>query len=134
MGDGEFGLRAYLSGFKNISNPKAKRVHLKVSQGGLRQMGSWDGWRPKKLFSPRPIPSVLYLSRNYFGKKASIYLILINILPSIVPIKYKSNRLLKLFTFLMFPILMPFVFTQVWISWWLSSKKLKQGPLIEPLV
>ena len=47
MGDGEYGLRCYLNGFKNISNYKAKRIHLKVSQGGLRQMGSWDGWRPK---------------------------------------------------------------------------------------
>ncbi len=32
MGDGEFGLRAYLSGFKCISNPYAKRLHLKVNQ------------------------------------------------------------------------------------------------------
>ena len=133
MGDGEFGLRAYLAGFKNISNPRAKRVHLKVSQGGLRQMGSWDGWRPKKLFSPRPIPSVLYLSRLYFGKKASIYLILNNILPSIVPIKFKSNKTLKMLTFLMFPLLMPLILVQVCISWRLSGKKLKQGPLIEQL-
>ena len=133
MGDGEFGLRAYLAGYKNISNPRAKRVHLKVSQGGLRQMGSWDGWRPKKLFSPRPIPSVLYLSRLYFGKKASIYLILNNILPSIVPIKFKSNKALKMLAFLMFPILIPLVFVQVCISWRQSSKKLKQGALIDKL-
>ena len=44
MGDGEFGLRAYLAGYKNVSNPFAKRLHLKVSSGGLRQMGSWDGF------------------------------------------------------------------------------------------
>lgn len=134
MGDGEFGLRAYLAGFKNISNPKAKRVHLKVSYGGLRQMGSWDGWRPKKLFSPRPIPSVLYLSRLYFGKQASIYLIVNNILPSIVPIKYKSNKSLKILAFLMFPFIMPLILIQVCISWRLSSKKIKQGPLIETLI
>ena len=133
MGDGEFGLRAYLAGFKNISNPKAKRVHLKVSQGGLRQMGSWDGWRPKKLFSPRPIPSVLYLSRLYFGKKASMFLILNNILPSIVPIKYKSNKPLKLLAFLLFPIILPLILIQVFISWRLASKKIKQGALIEQL-
>ena len=133
MGDGEFGLRAYLAGFKNISNPNAKRIHLKVSQGGLRQMGSWDGWRPKKLFSPRPIPSVLYLSRFYFGNKASMYSIIINTLPSVVPIKYKSNRLLKMLTFLMFPILIPLILIQVSISWHLSSKKLSQGPIIDTL-
>ena len=133
MGDGEFGLRAYLAGFKNISNPKAKRVHLKVSQGGLRQMGNWDGWRPKQLFAPRPIPSVLYLCRSYFGNKASRYYLLINILPSIVPLKYKSNKTLKLFAFILFPILIPLIGIQVWISWRLSSKKLKQGPLIDLL-
>ena len=44
MGDGEFGLRAYLAGYKNVSNPYAKRLHLKVGSGGLRQMGSWDGF------------------------------------------------------------------------------------------
>ncbi|HKK12518.1 MAG TPA: glycosyltransferase family A protein [Flavobacteriaceae bacterium] len=134
MGDGEFGLRAYLAGFKNISNPKAKRVHLKVSQGGLRQMGSWDGWRPKRLFAPRPIPSVLYLSRSYFGNRASRYYLLIHILPSIVPIQYKSNKVLKLLAFVLFPIIIPLILIQVWISWQRSSKKLKQGPLIDPLV
>jgi GT2 family glycosyltransferase len=50
MGDGEYGLRAYLEGFLNVSNPYAKRLHLKVGTGGLRQMGSWDGFRPKKFF------------------------------------------------------------------------------------
>jgi len=33
MGDGEFGLRAYLEGFLNISNPRAGRLHLKVGSG-----------------------------------------------------------------------------------------------------
>ena len=59
MGDGEYGLRAYLEGFLNISNPYAQRLHLKVGTGGLRQMGSWDGFRPKNWFGPRPVPSVL---------------------------------------------------------------------------
>ena len=66
MGDGEYGLRAYLAGYKNISNPKAKRIHLKVSEGGLRQMGSWDAWSNKKWNEPKPVPSVLYLARKYF--------------------------------------------------------------------
>src|SRR5690554_6096219 len=39
QGDGEYGLRAYLAGYKNISNPRAKRIHLKVSEGGLRVKG-----------------------------------------------------------------------------------------------
>ena len=66
MGDGEYGLRAYLNGYKNISNPYAGRIHLKVGSGGLREMGSWDAFRPKSLFAPRPIPSVLYLYRKYY--------------------------------------------------------------------
>jgi Predicted glycosyltransferases len=73
MGDGEYGLRAFLFGFKNISNPYAQRLHLKVGTGGLRQMGSWDGFRPKKWFSPRPIPSVLYQFRKYYGNKMTIF-------------------------------------------------------------
>lgn len=131
MGDGEFGLRAYLYGYKNISNPKAKRVHLKVAQGGLRQMGSWDGWRPKSLLAPRPIPSVLYLSRRYYGNRASRYFILKSVLPSLVPMKYKSQKALALIAFLLLPILLPLVLYQVLTSWRLASKKIQQGPIIE---
>lgn len=126
MGDGEYGLRCYLNGFKNISNHKAKRIHLKVSQGGLRQMGSWDGWRPKKLFGPRPVPSVLYLSRKYFGTKLSILYIFHSILPSLVPYKFKKNKWLKMVSFLFMPFLLPLVGFQVLKSWRLSSLKLKK--------
>lgn len=131
MGDGEYGLRAYLAGYKNISNPKAKRIHLKVSQGGLRQMGSWDGWRPKKLLGPRPVPSVLYLSRKYFGNKWSIYMIIHDIAPSLIPYQFKRNKFLKLLSFAIIPFILPLVLYQVIKSWKLASKKLKQGDLIE---
>jgi len=127
MGDGEFGLRAYLNGYKNISNPKAKRIHLKVSEGGLRQIGSWDGWRPKKLLGPRPVPSVLYLSRKYFGNRMSRLYILHSILPSLVPYQFKGNRFLKIFSFALIPFLLPLVTYQVYKSWTLSSVKLKMG-------
>ena len=53
MGDGEFGVRSYLNGLKNISNPKASRQHIKISTGGLRDMGSWDGFRTKHFFQPK---------------------------------------------------------------------------------
>ncbi|GGD15069.1 glycosyltransferase family 2 protein [Flavobacterium orientale] len=125
MGDGEFGLRAYLNGYKNISNPKAKRVHLKVSQGGLRQMGSWDGWRPKKLFGPRPVPSVLYYSRKYFGRRLSFFYLLHSIIPSILPYKYKGNRILTVVVYLTFPLFFPLIVFQVFYSWHLSTDKLK---------
>lgn len=133
MGDGEFGLRAYLNGFKNISNPLAKRLHLKVAQGGLRQMGSWDAWRPKKLLAPRPVPSVLYLSRSYFGTKKALLWIIPSILPSIIPYKFKNSKVLKLLSLLLFPVLLPLVTLQVVMSWRQASEKIKQGRLIEKL-
>jgi glycosyltransferase involved in cell wall biosynthesis len=125
MGDGEYGLRCYLNGYKNISNYKAKRIHLKVSEGGLRQMGSWDGWRSKKLFGPRPVPSVLYLSRKYFGDKSAIKFILINILPSYIPYKFKKSKFLKLIPVVLIIFLLPLILFQVCKSWRLSNKKLK---------
>ena len=80
MGDGEFGVRAYINGFKNISNPKAPREHLKTAEGGLRDMGHWDAFRPKNIFGPRPVASVLYFWRKYWGNKAAI-LSCINTMP-----------------------------------------------------
>jgi glycosyltransferase involved in cell wall biosynthesis len=127
MGDGEYGLRCYLNGFKNISNYRAKRIHLKVSQGGLRQMGSWDGWRPKKIFGPRPVPSVLYYSRKYFGNTLSKWYLLNSISQSLVPYKFKKNKILKLFSFAIVPFLLPLILIQVYKSWKMSSKKLREG-------
>ena len=131
MGDGEFGMRCYMAGLKNISNCNAKRVHLKVSQGGLRQMGSWDGWRPKKLFGPRPVPSVLYYSRKYFGSQLSIAYIKATIMPSIIPYQFKKSKALKWLSFVLLPFLLPLVLFQVLKSWHSASKKLKEGSKIE---
>lgn len=133
MGDGEFGLRAYLNGFKNISNPLAKRVHLKVEDGGLRQMGSWDAWRPKNFFAPRPIPSVLYLIRSYFGNAAAIRNIVLAIMPSIVPYRFKKNKVLLVLGTIFGIITIPLLSISVIRSWRLSSEKIKQGKLIEKL-
>ena len=133
MGDGEFGLRAYLAGFKNISNYKAKRIHLKVSQGGLRQIGSWDSWRTNTFFEPRPVPSVLYLSRKYFGAKWSKLYIIHSVLPSLVPYKFKKNKVLKLLSFVLIPLVFPLLCFQVIKSWNLASEKLAQGNRIAKL-
>ena len=133
MGDGEFGLRAYLEGFTNISNPLAKRVHLKVSEGGLRQMGSWDAWRPKNFFAPRPIPSVLYLLRSYFGNAAAVRNIILAVFPSIVPYRFKKNKVLLVLGTLLGFLTLPLIMVAVLRSWRLSSEKLKQGKLIEKL-
>jgi glycosyltransferase involved in cell wall biosynthesis len=127
MGDGEFGLRAYLAGYQVISNPYAKRIHLKVESGGLREMGSWDAFRPKGLFAPRPIPSVLYFVRKYFGNQSAIYLMLIAVPPSIVPYKYKGSKLLKIVSLLLLPFFIPIILFQIMYAWKLSTKKLTQG-------
>ena len=92
MGDGEFGLRAYLNNYKNVSNPYAGRIHLKVGSGGLREMGSWDAFRPKKWFGPRPVPSVLYLFRKYYGTKLSLLSLLKTLPPAIIPYQFKKSK------------------------------------------
>ena len=131
MGDGEFGLRAYLAGYLNISNPTAERLHLKVATGGLRQMGSWDGFRPKKWFSPRPIPSVVYLFRKYYGNKLTCFALLKAVPPSLIPYKYKGNLKMMLLGYLFAVVIFPIVLIQVWKSWKLASIKLKEGAKIE---
>jgi GT2 family glycosyltransferase len=133
MGDGEFGLRAYLAGFLNISNPTAERLHLKVETGGLRQMGSWDGFRPKKWFSPRPIPSVVYLFRAYFGNIKTRYALLKAVPPSLIPYKYKGDAKMMLLGYMLSLLLFPLVLFQVIKSWKLATKKLKEGAKIEKI-
>ncbi len=133
MGDGEYGLRAYLNGYKNISNPYAGRIHLKVGSGGLREMGSWDAFRPKKLFAPRPIPSVLYLYRKYFGRKRALLAIFRSVPQSIIPYRYKKNKKMMVLGMLISVFLFPFVVVQVVISWRLASRKLREGAMIGEL-
>lgn len=110
MGDGEFGTRAYLNGYRSISNPYAARVHLKVSDGGLREMGSWDGFRPKKWFAPKPIPSVVFLYKKYYPRQLYRSVILLGIMLSNVSYKNKgSNKMLALsigLTFIKSPLLL----------------------------
>lgn len=131
MGDGEFGLRAYLAGFISISNPMAKRLHLKVETGGLRQMGSWDGFRPTNLLAPRPIPSVLYLSRMYFGNYLSVFNLLIKVPASVIPLRFKNQPFLLLIGSLLSLLIFPLVLFQVVRSWRLASVKMQQGPRID---
>ena len=131
QGDGEFGLRCYLLGLQNISNPLAGRIHLKAAEGGLRQMGSWDGFHPNKVFAPRPVPSVLYLSRKYFGDKLSILMLLFSVPGSIIPYRLKSNKVLKVLANLSFVVTWPFILMQILISWREASYKLIQGAKID---
>lgn len=133
MGDGEFGLRAYLNGFRCISNPYARRVHLKVSTGGLRQMGSWDAFRPKNFFAPRPVPSVLYFFRKYYPKKYVYEALILRLLPSLIPYKWKGEKILYPLIIPAAIILFPLILIQLIISWTRSTSMLKQGDKIERL-
>ncbi len=133
MGDGEFGYRCYLNGFLNVSNPYAKRLHLKVDSGGLREQGSWDAFRSRGWFAPRPIPSVLYFYRRYFGDSRARFALLKSVPLSIIPYRFKKNKIMVVFGIGLLVIILPLVLVQVIRSWYLSSIKLRQGPLIEKL-
>ena len=133
MGDGEFGLRAYLAGFKSISNPYAYCLDVKAATGGLREMGSWDAMRPKKWFSPRPIPSVLYLYRKYWGNKMAIFALLQSVPLSLTPYHMKGTNKGYLQSLFILIVFFPFILLQVIISWSRANTKLKQGNLIKKL-
>ena len=133
MGDGEFGMRLYLNDIKSISNPYASCVDVKAPTGGLRDMGSWDAFRPSTFFAPRPIPSVLYFFRCYFGNKAARLAMLRMVPLSIFPYQFKKNKPLLLLGVFVSLLLLPLVFYQVFKSWRLASVKIKAGGLIEKL-
>ena len=133
MGDGEFGMRVYLTDIKSVSNPFAACVDVKADTGGLRFMGSWDAFRPTNLFSPRPIPSVLYFYRKYFGKQRSKLALLKTIPLSIMPYQFKGNKYMMLVGVFVSILLLPFVLLQVARSWRLASVKLEEGARIEEL-
>src|SRR5690606_36376351 len=101
-------------------NPYAQRFHLKVGSGGLREMGSWDAFRTKKWFAPRPIPSVLYFFRGYFGSTAARYALLRTVPLSIMPYRFKKNKGLMVLGILLSLLFLPIVLFQVYRSWYLS--------------
>jgi glycosyltransferase involved in cell wall biosynthesis len=133
MGDGEFGLRCLLNGFNIISNPMAFIIDIKAPIGGLRQMGSWDALRPKSLFAPRPVPSVLYLMRKYHRNQEAVYYLIKNIPQSYMPYKFKKNKIMRLAYGFIFPLFLPIAFVAVYQSWKMSSIKIKEGSQIQKL-
>lgn len=134
MGDAEFGFRAYLNGFKSISNPLSYCLDIKAPVGGLREKGgSWDSFRPKNIWDPRPVPSVLYVIRKYFGKRSSLYTILFNIPLSLLPYKLKRKSYLLPFYFILHLPILPLIFLQVIKSWNISTVMLRNGSKIDYL-
>ena len=133
MGDGEFGVRSYLNGFKNISNPKAYREHLKIKYGGLRYWGHWDAYRSKNILAPRPIPSVLYLYRKYWGNDAALFQLLQSIPLSYTPYRLKSRMWGYILSLCIFFLFFPIVILQTISSWRTSSKMLNGNSQIKKL-
>jgi glycosyltransferase involved in cell wall biosynthesis len=126
MGDGEFGIRAYLNGYKSISNPHASRVHLKVSDGGLREMGSWDGFRPKKWFAPKPIPSVVFLLKKYYPKPLYRQAVMLGLLLSNVPYRNKSSKKMLAFSIIKGIVLSPLLVIQFLRARSIANEMLKK--------
>lgn len=133
MGDGEFGMRAYVNGIKSVSNPFAFCIDVKAPSGGLRELGSWDAFRPVNLFSPRPIPSVLYYYRNYFGKQRSILALIKSVPMSIIPYQFKKQKAMLILGVLLSILLLPLVIFQVLKSWIIASEKINEGAKIEKI-
>ncbi len=130
-GDAEFGLRSYMQGIRSISNPYADRVHLKVNSGGLREIGHWDAFRPKKLFAPKPVPSVIYLLKKYFPHKYYRNSVYIGIMLSNISFKNKSNNKMVLLSVLATFFKLPLLAIQFHKSLSLAKKKLAEGDKIE---
>lgn len=133
MGDGEFGIRSYINGIKCISNPHAKRIHLKVPAGGLREIGHWDGFRPKKLFAPKPIPSVVYMLKKYYPKSLSGKAIMLGVMLSNVGFKNKRKNSMLLLSLFLAILKSPLLLIQYYKSSKRANAMLKGGHKIETL-
>jgi len=128
MGDGEYGARAYVNGYKIINNPKASRIHIKASSGGLRESAGWDSFRTKNVFGPRPIPSVLYFFRKYWGNFPALLSILQTVPISLTPYFMKGKRIGNLISLILFILFLPFLILQIFLSWRISTKMLENKP------
>ena len=97
-------------------------------------MGSWDALRPTNIIKPRPIPSVLYFSRKYFGNQRTVKYLLMNIPFSFTRYSRKGSAIGMIASFILFIIIFPVVaFQGIW-SWKRSSKMLWIGSKIPKLV
>lgn len=133
MGDGEFGFRSYKNGYKCISNPLASRIHYKASMGGLREMGSWDGYRPKKWFAPKPVPSVVFLYKKYLPNYLYKHALLKGVILSNVPYKYKGNSKMLVLSIVLSIIKLPLLYIQYKWSEGIANKMLQKDDGIKLL-
>jgi hypothetical protein len=131
-GDADFGTRAYLAGALAVHNPRAARVHLKAATGGLRTFGSWDAYRQRGLFTPRPLPSVVYYSRRYFSPRQAREALVIGLAQSVVPyhLKRRATGLQWGRALVVEALTLPFSIVRVARSLAGARRMLAQGPRI----
>ncbi len=127
MGDGEFGTRAYLHGIKSISNPQACRLHLKIKEGGLREVSGWDGFRPSKIFAPKPVPSVIYFYKKYFTPAFYRSALFVQLLLSNISYKNKHRSRMLVGSILLAIIKVPILLYQYKQSNAIAKKMLMEG-------
>ncbi|MFL2983048.1 MAG: glycosyltransferase family 2 protein [Candidatus Neomarinimicrobiota bacterium] len=133
MGDGEFGARCIKKGIFMVNNPHASCIDIKAPKGGLRELGSWDGYRSKNLFGPKPIPSVLYFYRKYWGNSFAVYS-LVRLIPiTLVPYSFKKYKVGYISSILIFIFFIPIILFRVFRSWSISTQMLIFGEQINYL-
>src|SRR5207248_2427570 len=99
-------------------------------EGGLREMGSWDGFRPKKWFAPKPVPSVIYSFKKYFPSHLYKNAILIGIMLSNVRYKYKRSNKMLLLSVLLAIVKAPVLWIQYIRSKHLANKMLQEDKAV----
>ena len=109
----------------------ARRLHLKANEGGLRELGSWDGLRPVGWSRPRPVPSILYHFRQNWGDINTIFFLVKNIPLSLSHYSIKGKKIGYAISIIIFFFSFPIVLIQVLRSWSISTNRLNEGPLID---
>ena len=127
LGDGEFGFRAFLNSIAIISNPEAHRIHLKVETGGLRQMGSWDAFRPTKIFAPKPIPSVIYFYKRYLSPLNLRMTVFIGMILSNIKYTNKRHNIYLIISVIKTIVFFPLMLYQLFKSYKIASSMITEG-------
>jgi glycosyltransferase involved in cell wall biosynthesis len=127
MGDGEFGIRCFLNGYRLIQNPMSNCVDLKANTGGLRQMGAWDAIHNIGIFKPKPIPSSLYFARKHFDKNTAFIYGLTQLPKAFIPYSKKNSKIqVKLLYYMVSLIFSPLLLINFMQSWSISSKMIQK--------
>ncbi|MDB5255502.1 MAG: glycosyltransferase family 2 protein [Chitinophagaceae bacterium] len=129
-GDGDWGMRAYLAGYKNILNEKAFCIDQQANTGGLRDMKSRSGYKTMG-FSIRPVPSVFYFLLKYYGLSHLFPSITLHLPGTIFSNrKVKMNYVMGLFIVILF---FPYWLAGGIISFQKAKRMLKEESKIEYL-